>query len=169
MLLLSGLPFLVLLIQVQSGALTLEFQKTGYLAFLYTVGEDQWVRLIWAMAIATGALVATSALLNLNVVNKAIANFSVGFLSFIVMMMWLQSIPFTTLSTYGILPNPWMVLSPIIALAIATFAGIATAPLIWRRSDRLTTAWVCLTSGLGAFGLCGYSLMLSLLFLGVAD
>jgi hypothetical protein len=169
MLLLSAFSLGMLLLQNQLNPVPSQLFNPGYPQFLYQIGEDQWLTAIWVVAIAAGLLIATSTLLYLNTLAKAIANFSVGFLTFLLASWWLNGIPFDTLSRYGIVADKWMLFSPIVALALAMFAGVATAPLIWRRSGRLTQAWVFLTSGLGTFGLCWYCLVLSVLLLGVAD
>jgi hypothetical protein len=142
----------------------------SYPSFLFRMGEGQWLKLIQVVAIAAGTFVSASALLYPNAVNRTIANFSVGFLTFLSLYQWLNRIPYDTLAEYGIVSKGhWEVFVPFISMAIAILAGLATAPLIWRNTSRFAQGWIILSGGIGAFTLCWYSLMSSVLMLGIAD
>lgn len=138
---------------------------------LMQLGE---IRLFWittGLSIAAGLTAAFFAWLHPNSLTKSFVSFICGFGMYQLIGGWLGRIPFDMLTSYGVSSDSWMVLIIVISIATGIVTTIATATLLWRRSNRLITVSLGLISSVGVYSLCLQSLgwnmssFFSLLFL----
>jgi hypothetical protein len=123
------------------------------------VNEDTLFRVLTGVALAIGLLTAALTWLYPGRAGESFASLVSGVGVYYLAQRGLGSIPYDQVTTYSITSDIWNWLVPHLALAMGILTGIATARLLWVRSNRLTRAWVSLLSGLGLFGVACVALL----------
>lgn len=126
---------------------------------LARVNEDDLLRVLTGVAIATGLLTAASTWLYPGRLAEIFASCVSGTGAYYLIRQYLGSVSYGWIAGYGVNSSFWNWLVPNLALTAAILTGIATACLIWMRSDRLTRAVISLMSGLGIFGVACVALL----------
>ena len=136
---------------------------------LLTLGEPNLLQISQWLSIVAGVIAGYCAWVYPSRLSKGLASVTWGFITYQWVWSRLASVPYATVTPYGVTSNAWDGVVDAGAIAVGGIVMLTVALLLRRRTNRATKVLVTLSSGLGAAWMAINLLVLMLLGSGFVD